>query len=191
MADVPDWNHGLAWNTVKLGGVVCPGVVTVECDVPSALDIKKAKGSKKATITDTGDPLIEFDLQVVMTTKEQVTEFFAKVWPILRPRTKSGGREPLAIEHPMAALLQVSAVVVGQVKPHPPKSMDGFIIDIKATEWTDAPTKVKPKSGAASPTDKAKDKEGWEKIAGNGSIADNGIPIMDGLLREPIARSFY
>lgn len=133
-----------AWDTIKLGGSVCPGIARVTIKVGSGLDIQKPKGNKGATITDNGDPplgiVIELELQ-----PDEMDDFVREILPGLRPPGRNGGRSPLTIEHPMAAIVNVTAIVVGPFDIPQPRSGETMKIRFDCYEHKNAPVPVKTK----------------------------------------------
>ena len=140
---VPNWNRVEDWDVLFLGGKRVPGIAYVNVKLGSGLDIKKPKGGKKATITDEGAPPSELDVTIKLE-PEEMTDFQSFI-PKLRPRAKSGAREPLEIGHPQAALWGINVVTVGDIDAPQPESGGFYSVSFKATEWAPAPVKVKPK----------------------------------------------
>jgi hypothetical protein len=154
---LPDWTKTPEWETLVLGGKTVPGVAELTPTIPDGVDVQKPKGAKKATAVDNGDPPVEFDCTVTIWNAEQLNAFKVDIMPILKPRTKKGARSPLQIEHPMAALCDVTAVMVREVRFDPPRSGANLAVTIKLTEWTPGPSTVK-----ATPKKPVDSTDGWE-----------------------------
>lgn len=153
---VPNPNRTEDWDVLFLGGQRVPGVAYVDVKLGSGLDVQKPKGGKKATIRDEGAPPAELDITIKLDpSKDEITKFQAFI-PKLRPRSKSGAREPLEIGHPQAALWGINVVTVGDIDAPHPESGGFYMPRFRATEWAPAPVVVKPK-----PKPKPDDSEDW------------------------------
>lgn len=130
------------WDYVTFAGEVCPGIAKVKPRIGSDLDRKKPKGQKKTFTTDNGDPPVEFDIELTLQ-PDDFEEFRDFIFPILRPRSKSGGRDPLAFGHPMAQFCNVPNITIDSIDPDHPSPGGSMRVRIRATEWTPGPTKVK------------------------------------------------
>lgn len=133
-----------AWDVVLLGGTVCPGVATVSGRAPSGLDFQKPKGQKKTFTVDNGDPPVELEIKLELQADEFV-QFREEVLPILRPRSKNGGRDPLSISHPIAEFFGVQNVTVDDIDVPSPRSGGTCTITLNCLEWTASPSTVKTK----------------------------------------------
>lgn len=140
---VADWTKAEDWDVLFLGGKRMPGIAKVTLSLPSGLDVQKPKGGKAARISDDGTPPAELSIELTLQPHEM--EAFRAVHPILRPRAKSGAREPIEIAHPQAALWGVNVVTVGPIESEPPESGGVYTCSFTAYEWVPAPVKVKPK----------------------------------------------
>jgi hypothetical protein len=162
---LPNWVTSEAWDTLRLGGMIIPGIARVKSRAPSGLDIKKPKGGKKATTKDDGDPPAEFDCDLSMSHAELVE--FADMVGVLRPVTKSGARSPLKADHPQFALLGVYNVSVGKIEVDPPESGGRIHVSIEVFEWSPAPSAVA--KSKTQPADNPGDWSGFEDdVAGSG-----------------------
>lgn len=133
-----------SWDVVVLGGTVCPGVATVSAQAPSGLDHQKPKGQKKTFTVDNGDPPVRLKVKVELLPDEFI-QFRDNVLPILRPRSKRGGRDPLSIGHPMAEFFGVENVTVDDIDVAEPRSGGTCTVTLQCFEWTAAPAPVKTK----------------------------------------------
>ena len=130
------------WDIAIFAGQLCPGVARVEADVPDNLDRQKPKGQKGETTVDNGDPLVEFDIEIELQPSE-LQDFKDRILPILRPRSKTGGRTPMTFVHPQARLHSVQNIIVGRIRTPMPTSGGTMKARIQAREWV--PTTVKKK----------------------------------------------
>ena len=127
------------WDYVLFAGEVCPGVARVSANAPSDLDRQKPKGQKKTFTVDNGDPPIKFEIDILLQPSE-MEEFRDFIIPILRPKSKTGGREPLSFEHPLAEFWNVPSIIVDEIRTPHPESGGLMRVRISAQEWTDAPS---------------------------------------------------
>ena len=133
------------WDYVVIGGEVAPGVVQVTVNADMGLDVQKAKGNKRATIQDNGDPPAKVKI-VFFLQGGDIEEFRDFIIPLLRPRNATGGRPPLEIEHPECELWGISRIIIGDIRSEPPKPGGQKIITVDALEWEDRPKQVVRKS---------------------------------------------
>jgi hypothetical protein len=132
------------WDFVRLAGISSPGVARVDVSMPSDIDEQKPKGVKRGYIVDNGDGLIKFDVELVIQPGE-LDVLTADFLPQLRSKNKSGGKSPATFEHPMAALVNVSNVVVSDIDIPMPNSGGVMVVKFKLIEWVKKPAKVKVK----------------------------------------------
>jgi hypothetical protein len=144
---IPDWSdsfEGEEWEVLVLADKFIPGTVKVEADVPDPRDKTKGRGAKRAKTADDGDHLVEFKVTTTLTTKEEASDFFDNIAPLLRKANKDGSRDPLTIGHPLAYLWNVSAVTIGKISTPSPDSLNGWVISFEMTEWVPAAKVAKP-----------------------------------------------
>ena len=165
--------QGTAWDYVVLAGDIAPGVATVDITAPDGLDRKKAKGKKRATITDNGDNPLEVEIELVLLPGD--IDYFREVTlPTLRPRSKTGARQPVSIEHPMAEVWGVRNIIVGTIKtPHPKGGK--MIATLKCYEWTDSVAEVKTTNGNKVKTVR----KIYAPISGIQPTFEDGVPFLD------------
>lgn len=130
------------WDLLILGGEPVPGVARVEVTPGSGVDVQKPRGSKRAYVEDEGDPPDELSIEITLTPAEAKL-FRDKIVPLIKPRNKSGGREPLEISHPQAEFWGIGVIMVGPIRA-PQPAPGGFMkISMRAWEWVDKPAEVK------------------------------------------------
>lgn len=111
LLDDPD-----SYDTLVVGGEALPGIVRVkDPETGRDFDIKKAKGKKKATITNNGDPprewTVEWDIDPAIHWEE-----FLRLWPTLQPRKDTKELQPLELVHPIFALHDFKTALVKTLK---------------------------------------------------------------------------
>lgn len=161
-----------SWDKVFLGGDIVPGVAKVSVRKKSGLDIQKPKGGKRASIVDNGDPLAKVTIRLEMFADEY-KEFRDFILPIIAPKNKSGGREPLEIGHPHAQMYGINTVAIEDIDAPAPESGSTVKVTITAVEWAPAPAKVKT-------TGKVKSGEGSKTVAtrtGTTTVLDVNEPL--------------
>jgi hypothetical protein len=162
--------QGTEWDYVIFAGDVCPGIASVDITSPDGLDKKKAKGKRKATISDNGDNPLEIDIDLILLPAD--LEYFREVTlPTLRPRTRTGAREPLSFGHPMAEFWGVQNIIVGTIKSgHPSRGQ--MRVNIKAYEWS-------PKVSEAISTGKVQvsPRKIYAPLSGILPTITDGIPV--------------
>lgn len=129
------------WEVLILGEKRMPGVARVEVTIASGLDVQKPKGAKRAKIRDTGTPPASLSIELEFNADElaQLEDAIG----LLRPRSASGPRQPLAITHPQARLWGIAVVVVGSIGAPQPRAGGSYVLRFDATEWAPEPKKVK------------------------------------------------
>jgi len=127
---IPHWSKAPSvWDTVTLGGVVMPGVATVECDRKATIDKKKPKGKNNATPTVQGVESPEVSIHWELNTEDEWNAFveaLAKVEPQVG--------QPLDIAHPATAARKIDAILVESLKgPIKPPTGNSFCrFEVKA-----------------------------------------------------------
>jgi hypothetical protein len=143
-----------SWDVVVIGGVYWPGIAKVNVKAPSGVDVQKPKGGKRAKIEDNGDPPLDIDITVTLTPAE-LQEFTSKVVPLLRPRGKTKGKQPLEFLHPMAEVWGISNILVLNADMAHPEPGGTMKVRVRAIEWVPQPAKVRSGSGVRRLDDRA------------------------------------
>lgn len=140
-----------SWDILLLGGVVMPGIPTVEVNLEGGLDVQKPRKGRGARIVDEGNPPSTISVTLQITTPDEL-DSLQNAMPVLRPRSKTAQRAPVEIVYPSVNFVGIENVVVSDVKLAPPNAKDGWLIEIKLIEWVPAPKPVKPLSKVPSGT---------------------------------------
>jgi hypothetical protein len=129
------------WSFCWLGGEQLPAV----CEVTGAsgvdLDVKKAKGSDGATITDNGYTPAKLSLKATF-----VPQFFAKMQEIcdrLNPRKPGGPRKPVEIRHARTDFLGIHSVYIQEISTPDTDDRGMMSLSISLLEWVPEPKKTK------------------------------------------------
>ncbi len=164
------------WDKLVLGGTVWPGVIAdISGDaVARKLDIKKSKGSDKATIKDEGNTNAKFKVTLTIWTEAQWRELQALI-PDVHPRRKGGDRRPLQIINPQINLLGINEAYLISI---PIPKLDRFkggplSFTMGFLEWVPNPKPVRNASGTG--------KGNKAKSQGNNANQDleSQIPLND------------
>lgn len=147
---IPFWedaNDPLAWDTVIIADCIFPGVVTVGgAGLKRKLDIKSAKGSDGATLTDNGIEPGKLTVELLIYNNYD-WEQLQGLLPIISPRKKGGTRQATTIFHPLCSLLNITKIYIDSV-PFPEFDKRNQFLRFKftAVEWFPAPKPVKKPS---------------------------------------------
>ena len=165
------------WDVCYFAGVPTPGVAKVKPRIPDNLDIQKPKGGKRATVKDNGDPPIQFAITLEVLPDEW--RFFVDtVLPLLRPKSKDGGRPPVPFVHPQAEALNVPNVIVGPIDFGHPKSGGTMMINFTCFEWVASPAKVKAKTAPSAQQIVEAVQDIDPRDFANGFLAGVGLPFL-------------
>jgi len=137
------------WDTLVLGGTVWPGIWEISGDgVKRDIDLKKEKGSDKATLKDEGYKNAKIEAVGTIWTLAQWREL-QQILPEVHPRRDGGDRQALQIIHPGANLLGIDSVYLTGIKvPSLDKAKGGPLqVTLSLIEWTPTPKPVKEASG--------------------------------------------
>ena len=121
------------WDTLYLGGVVWPGIWQVGLSKKRSLDIIKVRRLDGTRTLDNGYFGAEIRAQGRIWTREQFDSLQA-ILPYFDPQRRGGGRSPLDISHPAAALLGVHQVYIGQIEV-PPAQPGVLLFGLDMVEW--------------------------------------------------------
>lgn len=166
------------WDSLTLAGYIVPGVVDVEVTESRDVDIKRTKGSDKATLEDNGSEPVEVEITVTLATRRHWLDW-QTILPQISPRKAGGVSQPLTASHPELTLAGVTALVIKEIQSDAPTAKEGKRIRIRAIEWLPAPKK-KP-AGKAKPkgTNPAKVRPIVNTNAMNWSPVFNNLEGMD------------
>lgn len=183
-----DWTKTPDWERLKIDGrdLVC-AMVNVVVRLDSGVDVKKAKGKKKARVTDDGEPPAEIDIEILL--KPEHLPGFAAFRNVFRPRAKSAAREPIQFAHPNTEFWGITAVTIKTVDSPMPEPGGLWRVSAKAIEWAAEPSEVTPKKpGEQKPADT---EDGWSELAADepspgdsGSAKDNLFVDLGNTLLE-------
>jgi hypothetical protein len=147
---VPFWTDDTAeWDTLILGGTVWPGIWEISGEgVQRKIDLKKSKGSDKATLKDEGYKNAKLTATGTIWTAEQLSELQA-ILPEVHPRKSGGDRTAMQLIHPAANLIGIDSVYLTGIKV---PRLDGpkggpLTVELSLIEWVPTPKPVKNASG--------------------------------------------
>ena len=153
---LPFWYNDfdpLAWDTVRLGGLLFPGIASVTGPgLKRKIDVKKPKGSDGASLRDEGMEPARLEIELVIYNNTDWEDLQGK-WSIITPRTQGGLRTPLTIAHPLTRLLNINTIYIDSIPVPDFDKADGFLtVRFSAIEWFPAPKPVKAGKGAGTGT---------------------------------------
>lgn len=175
---VPPWGLSDLDDQMTLAGVVLPGLVRYEGEIGRKLDVKNAKGSDGATITDDGSDPETLEFQLLMWREDQWKVYCTQVVPLINPNTTKGKLSPVDVAHPILALHGIKRVYIEKMTlPKPGKIPQTKEVTIRMRGWRPEP--VNPKSKSSTPDKSAGG--GWyqEKSAGQEWTTGNN-PVASG-----------
>lgn len=157
---VADFTKDEDWEILHLGGIRMPGVARVEVDMPTGVDIQKARGKKKARLVDRGVEPAKLSIELELMPDE--LDELAECLNTLRPRARSAGQKYLTIYHPAAGFFGINQVMIGDMgAPHPVPG-GTFLFRFEAIEHVAEPAKVKKAKPAAG----KEDEQDWGGVQG-------------------------
>jgi hypothetical protein len=121
------------WDKLVLGGVVLPGVWTVDARIALDIDIAKQKGSLP-TLTDNGYRPAQIKAVGKVWTKDQWDEL-QELLPEILPSKRSTVRDSFDISHPATSLIGVKSVIITEAVPKHPDNEQTFALELTMMEW--------------------------------------------------------
>ncbi len=130
LLDDPD-----SWDTLVIGGETLPGVVRVpDPETGRDFDVKKAKGKKKASISNNGDPPRKWTVEWMIDPRLHWDEVL-RIWPTIQPRQEGKNLQPLEVVHPAFALHGFRTALVESIKgPSVSKGLQTFQLTLLEKE---------------------------------------------------------
>lgn len=130
---IPDYTLVEDWDIVFLASMRMPGVASVSVKIPSGIDKRKARGSRKGRAKDKGEPQVEFEVQLELQ-PDELDEFQAALDKLRFVRVGTT-KQPFAIAHPQASIVGVTLVILGAVKLPHPKTGGTYLAALELIEW--------------------------------------------------------
>ncbi len=125
------------WDVMTLGGVSWAGVWAIEVGKKRELDIVKVRRLDGVRIRDNGYFGVTLKATGRIWTPED-WEAFQDILPLFDPQRPGGGRSPLDIYHPAAALFGVHTVYIESLEM--PQPGNGIVtISMGLVQWFPAP----------------------------------------------------
>lgn len=172
---IAHWNDGSErterYYTAILGGKRLPGIVTVDVQLPSGLDIRKRRGKRGGVVKDEGDPPRKLKFRIRSDGSQADLLLLDDFRDMLISATVSGARDPLSLEHEWANFWGIHTVILGDADLPMPEDLLDFTFD--AVEWL-------PESESGADVDKQKPKpkdeaSAWQEFRDDG-VAGSGAP---------------
>lgn len=127
--------------------VLVSNAADVELRLESTFDTQRKHGASKARPKFTGFKPAEIDVSWVVMPEEE-DDFWAKVVPLLRPRSPKAEAPPLDVVNLQINRAGIQKIVLRTSRIGAPNARDGRQVSAQFTEWTLAPVdpnKGKPK----------------------------------------------
>ncbi len=132
-------DHPNSFEKLLLDGELSPGQVSLAPVRTIGWDKKKATGSSGATITRTGDELVEFDATFTLARDPtlDVDEYveWASFLPVIQKSIAGKVPQPLIIYHPQTAEVDVFQVVPGKIGSCIPDGKGGHKVTVSFIEY--------------------------------------------------------
>jgi hypothetical protein len=155
----PTFTLRSSWDTVKIGGMLCPGI----CEITGfergwGWDIKQGKGAQGTDFTYTSKIECEGEITFYLWTGQHFQQ-----WETFRPQfkydpTKNTKPQPISIFHPSLHDIDVTKVVTRKISPIKHLGDLYFSCTVKFLCWEPPPagvsavaTPTKPKPDATNP----------------------------------------
>ena len=146
---LPDWTKrdgAPSWNKLRLQDRLLPGIVRIDVNCDSGLDVQKPVGGGKARVVDNGTPPIVFDVEHELT-PDEAEDLRVNYIDLLRPKKVGKSREAVSVVHPLALFWGVNAISVGKISNKTPRAGSNLILNYQLIEWVPQPKKLsKPKN---------------------------------------------
>jgi hypothetical protein len=121
------------WDQLRLGGIQWPGLWMLSVTKKRSLDIVKVRRKDGTMTLDNGYFGCEMKATGSLWTQDQFDELQA-ILPYFDPQRRGGGRTPLDIYHPAAALLAVHQCYIGLIEV-PPVQGGRLSFGFDIVEW--------------------------------------------------------
>lgn len=179
---IPFWvdslGEGVAslWDFLWLGGVLIPGLWSVEIVKARSIDVQKVKGQDAATLTDNGYELATVKMVGRLWREDQVNLMQERLLQF-DPIRAGSVKYPLDIYHPAAVMQGVKSIYIKSITV--PNPSGGFLqISIDAIEWakptaTTTSKKAKGFSGADNKNGSALNPEDFSVKKPSGNTGKN------------------
>lgn len=118
--------------------VLVSNAADVELRLESTFDTQRKHGASKARPKFTGFKPAEMDVSWVVMPEEE-EDFWAKVVPLLRPRSPKAEAPPLDVVNLQINRAGIQKIVLRTSRIGAPNARDGRQVSAQFTEWTIAP----------------------------------------------------
>ncbi len=122
MTTIPFPNESGSWNKVMLAGKELPGIAHVSIDWDVEINVHKAKGKSGATTTEQGVDPAKIDIELMITTKDQLNEWFSQFQDLWHLKGKGGA---VPILHPKTLGYRIKSVILKSLKDDSGKEGEG------------------------------------------------------------------
>lgn len=150
--------NDLLWDTLILGGVVWPGIASVEIDKSREIDKAKQKGKDGITLTDNGFNASAIKITLRLHLADQWADL-QNILPNFDPKVTGSPKTPCDIIHPTTQLSGIKYVYIEKVHLENP-SNGVLTLTMEACEWF-------PETKATKSTKKPKGLDGTDSDGGD------------------------
>jgi hypothetical protein len=181
-----NWIDDAQWDTVQLGGVFLPGVVTIDdFEYGQDIDVQKKRRKEKARLRDNGMAPCGFYIIVELTAADWPK--WVEILPNIQPRRTGAIRQPLKIVAPIPNISGVEDVYVHRIKYDSPSARKGMTIRIKVAEWfeEEKETKTTKQVGTGKGHRLDPNEKGVESPANDGGIRNTDNLIDNSFTLHP------
>jgi|SRR5687767_8714447 len=148
---IPHWDvDPLAWDTLRLGSFVLPGVWHVSYTLERDIDCKKAGGTDGARLKDKGYKPAKITFTGELSEQADWVEM-QRIFPFIHPKRKGASREAFTVEHPATRIAAINSVYLIEIDA--PELQDGkLVLSMRGFEYVPDPKKVAPSTGQVTGT---------------------------------------
>lgn len=143
------WERPGAWDTIVIAGVLFLGLVLVEGETASGIEVKKHKGRNGGKVTDHGSPLAELTL-TFRTWDAETWASWQQVFRAIDPQRPTEQRAPVDVAHPALADRNIHRIYVKSVSL-PKRDGNEWHFTAKVIQWMPPSPDARGRSVTRSP----------------------------------------
>ncbi len=126
------------WQIFRIAGVLLPGIAKVTgCIDKRKLDVKKAKGTKGATVSEEGNDPKAFELELHLCTEEEIDEWDSgEGRRILKEHPKGSTSKAPGVDHPACQECDITAVMTESIGQKEAVGDGSYKVKIMLFPWS-------------------------------------------------------
>lgn len=171
------WNDGTErtepYYTAVLGGKRLPGILKIDLQLPSGLDIRKRRGKRGGFVKDEGDPPRRLKCRIRSDGNQADLLLLDDFRDLLIQGTVSGARNPLTLVHEWANYWGIHTVILGDADLPQPEDLLDFTFDL--VEYLPESADNGAKDVDKQKTKAKDDASAWQDFRDDG-VAGSGAP---------------